>query len=84
MYPAVDEWRLGSFFGIFQQNKKQVSITEVKEYLPNSEIKQGRIGDCYLLAAINSLKKEHPELYLSVLSKSLRKGENPGEWQGKF
>lgn len=63
---------------------RPASYDEVLKYLPHSEISQGFIGDCYLVAGINSLKKTHPELYLSVLSKSLRKGQNPGEWQVKF
>ena len=36
------------------------------------------------MAGINSLKKTHPEIYLSTLSKSLRKGQNSGEWQVRF
>ncbi len=56
----------------------------VIEYIKNSEIKQGGYGDCYLLAALNSIKKGHPELYYDVLARSIRPGVNEGDFEVGF
>ncbi len=54
------------------------------ERIRKSEIQQGGYGDCYLLAAINSIKKSHPELYRDLLTRSIRFNKNSGNWQVRF
>ncbi len=54
------------------------------EKIKTGNIKQGGFGDCYLLAAINSIKRTHPELYLQTLMRTIKKGDRPGEWKVSF
>ena len=54
------------------------------EAICRSEIKQGPVGDCYLLAAINTLKKEDPEMYLQLVGHNIRKAPDGNGWQVKF
>lgn len=57
---------------------------DINERIKKSEIKQGGFGNCYLLAAINSIKKTHPELYYETLVRTIQKGDNLNEWKVIF
>ncbi len=77
-------YKMADFLAKMVGKDRPATYEEVLQYLPQSEIKQGNIGDCYLLAGINSLKKTRPDLYLHMLSQTLRKNPTTNNWEVKF
>lgn len=82
-YPQLQkEPRSGVFTKIanfFTDKETKIPPTEdeIRNYIKNeSMISQGTVGDCYLMAALNSFKRQRPDLYLEFISRNImRDGE---------
>ncbi len=90
LYPTPNKNTLPRLGGLFKKINEKIggveglSKSEYYNRIQESEITQGQYGDCYLLAALNSLKKQNPELYLEVLARTLRFDETEQVWRVRF